>query len=181
MAVFAKYDGIDGESKDAQHSKWVDVLSLDWGAHQPETSSTGQGRRRGAVIVEDMVVTIEYEKAAPKLLDCCLRGVVVPKLEVELTATVAGARATYLRYEMKNVSVTSYHVSASGTDEAGRPMVSIANAFEEIKVTYTEFSSSGVSAGNVVTDYRAGRAKGVAARPKAVAAPALAAKPRKRT
>ena len=51
-AVFAKYDGVDGESvdaqtaelklgtdgsktKDANHDKWIDVLSIDWGSHKP--------------------------------------------------------------------------------------------------------------------------------------------------
>ena len=35
MAVFAKYDGVDGESADANHDKWIDVLSNDWGSHKP--------------------------------------------------------------------------------------------------------------------------------------------------
>ena len=26
---------IGGESKDAGHDKWIDVLSIDWGAHKP--------------------------------------------------------------------------------------------------------------------------------------------------
>ncbi len=54
MAAFAKYDGIDGESQDANHDKWIDVLSLDWGAHRSGGGATGQSRRRGAAIVEDM-------------------------------------------------------------------------------------------------------------------------------
>lgn len=29
-AVFAKYDGIDGESTDAGHKDWIDVLSWSW-------------------------------------------------------------------------------------------------------------------------------------------------------
>ncbi len=30
-AAFVKYDGIDGESKDANHDTWIDVLNVDWG------------------------------------------------------------------------------------------------------------------------------------------------------
>ena len=33
-AVFVKYDGIDGEATDANHDKWIDVLSLNWGSHK---------------------------------------------------------------------------------------------------------------------------------------------------
>lgn len=154
MAAFAKYDGIDGESKDSNHDKWIDVLSVDWGAHKPGGGATGQSRRRGAAVVEDMQLTIEYEKASPKLQEKCLKGEVIPKLELELTATYGGARATYLKYELKNVMVTSYQTNASGNDEAGPPTIVVGNNFEEIKVTYTEYDDEGSSQGNVETEFK---------------------------
>ena len=154
MAAFAKYEGVDGESKDANHDKWIDILSLDWGAHKPGGGSTGQSRRRGAAVVEDLTLTIEYEKSSPKLQEKCLKGEVIPKLEIEQTATYGGARATYLKYELKNVLVTSFQTNASGNDEAGPPTVVIGNNFEEIKVTYTEFDDEGSSKGNVETEFK---------------------------
>jgi type VI secretion system secreted protein Hcp len=154
MAVFAKYDGIDGESKDANHNKWIDVLSIDWGAHKKGGGATGQSRRRGGAVVDDMVLTIEYEKASPKLLEKCLIGGVIPRLEIELTATYGGARATYLKYELKNVMVTSYQINASAHDDAGPPVVVVSNNFEEVKVTYTEYDDTGLSKGNVETVYK---------------------------
>jgi type VI secretion system Hcp family effector len=157
MAAFAKYDGIDGESADANHDKWIDVLSIDWGAHKPGGGATGQSRRRGAAVVEDMTLTIEYEKAGPKLQEKCLKGEVIPKLELELTASYGGARATYLRYELQNVMVTSFQSNASGNDEAGPPTVVIGNNFEEIKVTYTEYDDTGSSQGNVETEFKVGK------------------------
>lgn len=154
MAVFAKYDGIDGESNDANHGKWIDVLSVDWGSHKPGGGATGQSRRRGAAVVEDMTLTIEYEKAAPKLLEKMLKGEVIPKLEIEQTATYGGARTTYLKYELQKVSLTSYQFNASGNDAAGPPTVVIASNFEEIKVTYTEYDDEGSSKGNVETSFK---------------------------
>ncbi len=142
MAGFAKFDGIDGEATDAQHAAWVNFATLDWGVALPG-GSTGQSRRRRSVVVDDLVLGIEYEKAAPKLLERCLRGQVIPKLEIELTATIGGARETYLGYVMKNVLVTSYRVHASGDDESSRPTVTVSVSFEEIKVTYTEMDASG--------------------------------------
>ena len=153
MAIFAKYDGIDGEATDAQHENWVDILTLDWGAHQADAGTTGS-RRRGNAVVEDLIMTLDYEKAAPKLLDKCLKGEVVPQLDIELTATYGGTRVTYLKYELKKVMVTSYHVNATGDDGAGPPTVSVANSFEELTVTYTEFDETGAMAGNVETVYR---------------------------
>ena len=154
MGVFAKYDGFDGESKDDSHDKWIDVLSIDWGCHKPGGGATGQSRRRGVAVVEDITLTIEYEKASPKLQEKCLKGEIIPVLEIEQTATYGGARATYLKYELKNVMVTSFQVNASGNDEAGPPTVVVGNNFEEIKVTYTEYDDTGSSAGNVETEYK---------------------------
>ncbi len=151
--VFAKYDGVDGESKDANHDKWIDVLSVDWGAHKPGGGATGQSRRRGAAVVEDITLTIEYEKAAPKLQEKLLLGQVIPKLEIEHTATYGGPRATYLKYELKNVMITSFQTSGSGNDEAP-PTVVIGNNFEEVKVTYTEYDDEGSSKGNVETTFK---------------------------
>jgi type VI secretion system secreted protein Hcp len=154
MGVFAKYDGFDGESKDENHDKWIDVLSIDWGIHKPGSGTTGQSRRRGAAVVEDITLTMEYEKASPKLQEKCLKGEVIPLLEIEQTATYGGARATYLRFELKNVMITSYQMNASGNDEAGPPTVTVGNNFEEIKVTYTEYDDAGSSAGNVETEFK---------------------------
>lgn len=153
MAVFAKYDGFDGESKDENHDKWIDVLSIDWGIHRPGGGATGQSRRRGGAVVEDLMLTIEYEKAAPKLQEKCLKGEIIPLLEIEQTSTYGGARATYLKFELTNVMVTSFQVNASGNDEAGPPTVTAGNNFEKIKVTYTEYDDTGASSGNVETEY----------------------------
>jgi type VI secretion system secreted protein Hcp len=154
MAIFAKYDGIDGESDDDKHARWVDVLNVDWGIHRPDGGATGQSRRRGAAIVEDLVLTIEFEKASPKLQEKCLLGAVIPKLEIEQTATYGGARATYLRYELKNVMITSIQVNASGNDEAGPPAVAVGNNFEKIKVTYTEFDAAGRKKGDIEYNWK---------------------------
>ena len=153
MAVFAKYDGVDGESADASHDKWIDVLSIDWGSHKPGGGATGQSRRRGGVIVEDMRLTMEYEKSTIKLLEKLNMGEVIPKLEIEQTANYGGSRATYLKYELTNVQVTAFDVNASGNDESP-PSVTIANNFEEYKVTYTEYDSKGNKGGNAETTWK---------------------------
>ena len=159
MAAFVKYEGIDGESKDENHQNWIDVLSIDWGVHKPGGGVAGPTRRRGDALVEDLNLIIEYEKASPKLLEKCVKGAVIPKLEIEITATYGGARATYLKYELENVIISSYQMNASGNDEAGPPTVLISNNFKEIKVTYSEFDDEGSNQGNVETSFKVGKGK----------------------
>jgi hypothetical protein len=59
-----------------------------------------------------------------------------------------------LKYEFKNVMVTSYQTNASGNDESGPPTLTIGNNFEELKVTYTEYDDTGKSKGNVETQFK---------------------------
>ena len=169
-AAFAKYDGIDGESKDSNHDKWIDVLSIDWGVHKPGSGASGQTRHRADVVLEDMTITLEYEKAAPKLLEAAVKGKVFPKVEIHFTMAPlvcsipspggeeicreVGEREVYLKYEMKNVLVSSYSVSGSGLDEGGPPTVVVSMNFEEVKVTYTEFGDDGSAKGNVETSFK---------------------------
>ena len=115
--------------------------------------ATGKTRRRARALVDDLTLTLEYEKASPKLIEAALEGKVIPKLEIEMTSTYGGARATYLKYELKNVQVTSYEVSGAASDDAP-PTVVIGNNFEEIKVTYTEYDNEGGKKGNVEYNWK---------------------------
>jgi len=151
LPVFAKYDGIDGESQDANHDKWIDVLSIDWGTMHKESAKKN---RAATNVIQDMVITMDFEKASVKLLEASFFGKVIPKLEIEQTANFGGARATYLKYELTNVQVTAFDVNASGNDEAGPPTVVVGNNFEEIKVTYTEFDDTGGVKGNAETTWK---------------------------
>ena len=149
--IFIKFEGVDGESKDDDHYKWIDVESVQWGVRQPE-GAIGASRRRGDVIVEDITITKELDKSSPKLQEKCLKGQVIPKLEIEVTSTYGGYRATYYRYELKNVIITSYNVeSGSGED---RPTDTFTVNYEEIKNTYTEYDEEGSSKGNVEWEFK---------------------------
>lgn len=156
---FARYDGVEGESVGHEapggplHKKWIDVLSTEWGSHRPGGGATGQSRRRGGVVVEDLTITMAYEKSSVKLLEKLNMGKVIPKLEIHLTATYGGSRATYLKYEFVNVQVTSFEVNGAADDDSP-PTVTIANNFEEYTVTYTEYDAAGNSKGDVETTWK---------------------------
>lgn len=144
---FAKYDGIDGESIDEDHLSWIDILEYEWGLERAEAPL--ESRRRGATEIAPFVMMFDYEKAAPKLLEKCATGAVIPELEVELATPFGETLPVYLRYEMKNVSCTAYQVG--GVADGTPPGVLVANYFEEIKVTYTEYDDTGTSQGNIET------------------------------
>ena len=148
-AMYMKFEGIDGEAKDAAHKEWSDMMSFSQTIRLQDdvTISPGETRRRGDVILEDIVVVKELDKASPKLAEAILQGTVFPKVEIHLTASYTDAgRVTYYKYELTNVMVTSYSISGTGDDI---PIEQFSLNFEEIKVTYTENDSAGKSKGNV--------------------------------
>ena len=149
MAGFIKFEGVDGEAQDKDHKAWSDILSFTQAIKKPGATATGPTRRRGDVVLEDVVVTKEIDKATPKLAEAVCLGRVFPKVEIHLTASYTDAgRVTYYAYELKNAQVTSYSVGGSGQSE-DVPVEEMNLNFEEIKVTYTETDQTGKTVGNI--------------------------------
>ncbi len=149
MAAFIKFDGVDGECQDKDHKNWSDLASFNQTLHNPGGSATGSTRRRGDVVMDDLICTKELDKSSPKLAEAVAKGKVFPKVEIHLTASYTDAgRVTYYSYELKNVLVTSYSIGGSGQSEQV-PSETLSLNFEEIKVTYVENDSKGKKKGNV--------------------------------
>jgi type VI secretion system secreted protein Hcp len=152
-AGYVKFDGVDGESQVAGHAGESDVLSWSWGIAREEGGGTGSTRRRGAAVVDDLVITKELDKASVKILEACLQGRIFPKVTLTLEqSSAAGAAFTYLVIEMTGVAVASF--STAGESGGGRPTESIALNFDEVKVTYSLQKPDGTSGGNVETTWQ---------------------------
>lgn len=153
-AAFIKFDGVDGESTDANHTNWSDVLEFDQGyLLQTFIDEKMKELPTEAVQVNDFVVTMELDKAGPKIAEALLKGKTFPSVQVELTATYGGSRTTYYKYDLSNVRVTGYQLNASGNDEMGPPRQAVSLSFTGVTVTYTEYDDTGSSQGNVEYSY----------------------------
>ena len=138
-AAFVKFDGVDGEATDANHNKWIDVMSVSARMDLAPAAVAGAG---GAVSRADLahdtfILTKMVDKSSAKLSEAVCNGKVFPKVEIHMTASYGGSRATYLKYELVNVRITSYSVGGA-TESTDRPMEEIALSFGKVKVTYTE-------------------------------------------
>lgn len=149
MALFIKFDGIDGEANDKDHKAWCDVLSFSWGLQKAGVGSPGQSRRRGVVTVLDMIISKQMDKSSPKLAESICSGKIFPKVEIHDAATYGeGNRVVFLKYELKNVMVSSHQVSAAGGGDAV-PQESLSLNFGEVKQTYVQYDAQGKKLGNV--------------------------------
>ena len=79
MALFIKFDGVDGEAQRQGPQELGDLLSMSWGLHKAGAGTTGQTRRRGVVTVEDVCETKEFDKASPKLAESMCEGRCSPR------------------------------------------------------------------------------------------------------
>jgi type VI secretion system secreted protein Hcp len=151
-SMFMQITGIDGEATDDSHEDWIEILSCSMGMAEPDAGATGTSRRRGDVVLEDVVVVKELDKSSPKLMEKCAKGEVIPSLVIHVCRGAEGSPFTYYRYELENVMVTSFH--SSGSTDEGVPVETVTLNYEEITVTYTETDSEGKSKGNVEFNWK---------------------------
>lgn len=140
MAIYMKFDGIDGEVVENKHDKWVEVHSSDISAHKQGGGQTGSQRVQGITIFEDVRVNKNIDKTTPKLLEAMSGGKHFSKVQIHFTVHTDDGPQTYLEYELKDVVITSYSISGHGE---GRPGENMTLNFEEIKIEYFPVDSKG--------------------------------------
>lgn len=99
-AAFMKYDGIDGESADENHKKWIDVLSVDL-----DPQLRGESGKQGA---GSLRITKSPDKATRKLMKYCANGNHLKWAQVDITMPDGT-----VRYKFKDVVITSCSTTKS--------------------------------------------------------------------
>ena len=143
MAVdmFLKLDGIDGESSDDKHDKWIEVLSYSHGVSQPVSgaSRTG-GRTGGRADFNDFIVVKTIDNATPDLNIKCAKGEHIPKIEMEL-CLATGDKHTFMKYTLEDCIITS--VVPGGSSGEIKPSEQVGFAYGKIKWEYTPIDHTG--------------------------------------
>jgi type VI secretion system secreted protein Hcp len=144
MAVdmYLKIDGIDGESTDDKHQKWIEVHSYSHGVSQPVSgaSATG-GRTAGRADFQNLAVSKTLDNATPDLNIKCAKGEHIPKIELEL-CLATGDKHTFMKYTLENCIITSVTPGGSTSDET-RPLETVTFAYGMIKWEYTPIDHTG--------------------------------------
>ncbi|KAB7624144.1 type VI secretion system tube protein Hcp [Alkalilimnicola sp. S0819] len=74
MSIFMDYEGLNGESADINHKRWIDVEHLHWGVSRKITSNTSTRNDRESANAElaNLTVTRRMDCATPGLfLESC--------------------------------------------------------------------------------------------------------------
>ena len=131
--TFIKIDGITGESKQAEHKGWIDVLDFGYRVSQPAALSTGGGGGVGRADFPPLVFSHYIDRASPGLFKYCAAGKHIPK--VVLSACKAGGKSKeFLNIELSEVIVADVSPSgSSGAQAIERVSLSYANITIKIK------------------------------------------------
>jgi type VI secretion system secreted protein Hcp len=142
MAVdyFLQIDGIEGESVDAKHKAWIDVLSWSWGETQPGAPVVGSGGGAGKVSMQDFNFVTRVSKASPRLFLACANGQHFK--EARLVGRKAGKeQQEFLTWTFSDILVTSYQTG--GSQGAELPTDSASLNFSKVKVEYRAQKADG--------------------------------------
>lgn len=113
---FLKIDGIDGQSNDKGHGKWIELLSFGHGSIQNVTLARGSdvaGRGQFTPFVFSHLV----DKATPKLQQFCMNGQKIAKVEFHVCRAIAGVQVPVYEIKMENVKVAKAEVGVKILDD----------------------------------------------------------------
>ena len=130
MAIYLKYDGIDGAVTTDGFSKWIELNSFQWGISRAiGTAARGSlSREHSEPSISEVTVTKIMDVSAPKLFLEAVAGPLNKKVTIKLTTTTQDKVDTFLTYELENTGISNYSVSSGGD----MPMESITLNYTKI-------------------------------------------------
>ncbi|MEX1041302.1 MAG: type VI secretion system tube protein Hcp [Pirellulaceae bacterium] len=155
MAGYLKIEGVDGESVDADHKDWINLLSVSQSLNRPMNfGASGSSRHTSSVNCGDVICVKEADKSTPKLIEAICLGKVFPTVKLDLVQSIGDTkRVPYMQWELKNVMVTDYSVGGE-TTSGSPPTESVSLNFEEIKWIYTQYGKDGAKKGSVPVTWK---------------------------
>jgi type VI secretion system secreted protein Hcp len=135
--IYMQYEGVPGEAAAPGHDKWIEIQSCQFTPAPPAVprapapagvASGGPGRA---------ILAKRSDKASPLLRKAADTGKLVPAVQIDVPKPTSQNPNAYLRYELKNVMVSSYS-SAGGGSGAAAPTESLSLNFTKIEFKYDE-------------------------------------------
>ena len=112
---FIKLDGIDGESYDKAHSKWIEVIDFEHGSMQNvATGRVSDVAGRGQF--KPFAFTHLVDKATPKLQQYCMSGQKIAKANFAVCRAIGGSQVPVYEVTLENVKVLSATIEGKETD-----------------------------------------------------------------
>jgi type VI secretion system secreted protein Hcp len=137
--IFAKIDGIKGESPDTKHKHEIEVLSFSWGVTSSNSIGPSSGAAAGKATFHDLAFVHRIDKSSPMLMRACATGTHIK--EATLVQRKAGkTQHEYFIVKMNDVIITGVtHGGATG----GPASESVTMAFAKVDLEYKSQKADG--------------------------------------
>lgn len=150
MAIYVKYDGIDGEATHESHKKWLDVASIQWGVGRGISTPAGSTANREASepSVSEVTLTKLMDASSPKFFTEACVGAVGKKVVIHLVTTGSPGN-TYAEYALTNALVSAYSMSSGGD----RPSESISISFTKMEFKFIPYDDKNKAGTPIAVSY----------------------------
>lgn len=155
-SMFAKFDGLPGDSEDGKHKEWIDLLSWSWGVSQSANTHLAKGGGRAQASVGDLSLVKHVDKATPDLMKACLTGKHFPWVKLACTKAGGDENFDFVKIQMDDVVISSVSTGGHGGEDSMTESVSL--NFAKVSYTYAEQAADGSEGakGEAKFDIRAG-------------------------
>lgn len=153
--MFLKVEDVEGDSTDANHDKWIEVVSINHGVSR---EMFGPGGRSGRCDFRDFSITKRVDKASIPLVCKLFNNDVIPEVTLEV-CRATGEKTTFLKLVLKQVGVVSISLNGSASAEDPLPMEQVTFRYGQIAWEYTETSPSGEPGNTFEAEYNVMRAE----------------------
>ena len=138
--IYVQFKGrytIDGESRDSEHGKWLEVNSWSHDIRQPKsaTSSTAGGHTSERCEHGDMIFTKDLDLTSPKLWEVASAGYTFDEVTIDFMRADGGRRVKYLTIKLKHALIS--RVTPTVASE-GLPTESFALKYASVQWQYQQ-------------------------------------------
>jgi type VI secretion system secreted protein Hcp len=135
---YLKIEGIDGESKRADHEGEIDCFGVEFDAKQMSSSSVGSGRTRGRATLSDFTFHKWMDAASPYLALACAKGKSFAEIVFTVRKDSGDAHLDYLIITLENCIISSYKMAQNAPEAASSELISeeIGVSYEKLKIKY---------------------------------------------
>ena len=142
LSIFVDFGDIPGESKDANHTNWIEAAAVSEGLLGE--IYLGPGSVTPAKF-SDVRIIKSLDKASVKLREAAAKGMHFPGITIEFTMKSDSSKVI-LSVKLKEVQVTEVSMSVNTLDS---PQEIVAVSFERICWEYTSYKPDGTPSGTV--------------------------------
>ncbi|HUB45252.1 MAG TPA: type VI secretion system tube protein Hcp [Acetobacteraceae bacterium] len=145
MAIYAKFDGVNGSVTTTGYQQWIALSDFQWGY---QAGSRGVAEHSREVTVSNITLKMRAEQASVDLAQKGLSRAVLSKVQIAFTSTGKDSVKPYLTYDLTNAMVENYSI---GAGNEGVPVETFGLSFQKVTFKVTALDSSLTGAPKSVT------------------------------